>query len=287
MTIRAISSGLSLQGVSNVVVAPAGVTLTKVFSSPALFGNMASRVTINASNSGPYHAFNATITSLYDSFDSVSPLSVSTRFTQDLAPHAYLNQSYGITASQVVGNYTSSPVSITFYMGGAHLTENTTGPVLSLYQPAVASVTTVPASPTENHAFSVNFKITNPSSVTISSISFAVQVPNSVTLTNMNNATYSGGVLSISLGQLSPHGVYTAGVTAQATSGITLPFSKGTLTFSYAGETVNTAQSLKDVVVGEDVLVRYTIPTVLVLIAVLATAYYVRRKAAPSVPSSQ
>jgi hypothetical protein len=287
MTVKAMSSGLSLQGDSSLGVAPAGLKLTKVFLSPAMFGGMTTRVSINASNSGPFDAFNATVTSLSDSFDKVSPLSVSSRFTKDVAPDSYLNQSYTITASDVVGNFSSSPISLSFYMGGTFLTLNSTGPIVELYQQAVASVTTTPASPTENSAFAIDVKITNPSPVSLSNVRFTVPVPNSVTLGQLKNATLSGGTLTISAGQMLPHGTYAANLTAQATSGTTLPFSKSKITFVYAGATISTTLRLKDVVVGEDVLLRYTIPTAIVLVAVLATAFYVRRKAAPSVPASR
>jgi len=79
----------------------------------------------------------------------------------------------------------------------------------------------------------------------------------------------------------------TASASAVASSGITIPFDKAKLTFTYAGISINgVLPSKTGIAIGEDVTTRYLIPTGFILLAVLAVAFYVRRKAATSAPSS-
>jgi hypothetical protein len=287
---HAQNSGLNLTGASDGVVAPAGIVLSKQFSPTGMFGNMTSVVEINALNTGPFHVFNATIASAPDIFDSLSPTYVSTRFLSDVSPGSNLNQTYHVIvskSSQALGNWTSSPVSLSFFIGGTSMSLNSTGPAATVYQVPSVTVKTSPASPVEGKSFSVSVSLANPSAVAVSDVRYEVQIPTSATISGLRNATYSAGSLVMTVDQLPPHQTFSANITVQAASGTTLPFSKGSLTFAYLGVTVHEAGANHDVVVGEDVLLRYAIPTLLVLVAVLATAFYVRRKAAISLGSQR
>jgi hypothetical protein len=108
-----------------------------------------------------------------------------------------------------------------------------------------------------------------------------------MSVSNLQNAQLVGGALTMSQSMLGPHQSFSANATAQATSGVSLIFTKGSLSFQYSGTKVKGIIPSKDIVVGEDVLTRYTLPGAIVLVAVLAVAFYLRRRPAPTSPASQ
>ncbi len=289
------SGTFSLGGTSNAVAAPSGVVLAKRFASSALFGaasanaqGMLSKVYLSVSNAGPFHLYNSTVQSTADAFDAItSTSSVPLKSAQDIGPGSNLTASYTIAASNDYGNWSSSPAALRMYFGGALLSLTEPGPTISVYQPLTVNIATSPTAPTEGRAFSILVTIQNPSGVSVSDVEFSLPIPGAMSLSQLRNASTSGKNLVVSTSQLGPHASYSANVTASASSGISVLFRSGNLTFSYAGSTIQGSIPNKAIVVGEDVLTRYTLPTVLVLLALLAAVFYVRRKAAPTAPSSR
>ena len=281
------SGGMTFSGQSNPVAAPSGLRLSKAFSPSALFGGMSTQVSIQATNAGPFPFYNATFSSTGDSFDTVSGSSITSKSVRLLQPGGNVSFSYQVTAYETSGNHTSSKtVASPFFFGGTTYSISANGPNVFIYPPLSASITTSPASPTEGKSFTINIQVNNPSGVDVSNVQFKLPVPSGLTLSSLQNAQVSGGVLSVTAGALGAHGSVNASGAAVASSGILVPFNKATLTFTYNGVTVNGILPSKGIAVGEDVTTRYIIPTALVLLAVLAGAFYVRRLAAPSVPAS-
>jgi hypothetical protein len=160
--------------------------------------------------------------------------------------------------------------------------------VVGIYSPLSISIGTTPATPVEGKNFTVNFLITNPSGVSVSNVQFTLPVPSGLALSHLQSVQVSGGSLTISSATLAPHSSVRATAVAVASSGIIVPFDKGRLTFSYSGVTVSgVVPTTKGIAVGEDVTTRYLIPTGFVILVLLLTAFYVRRKAAPSAPVPQ
>ena len=289
LTFTAQASGYNLAGASNAVAAPSGVSISKQFSPPSLFTGMDSTVDLNLTNAGPWHYYNASILSTADVFDKIPASSSNPIATSsDVSPGRTLTATYTINASTTQpDNYSSTVATAKLFLGGVPYTLSQSGPVVDIYQPLTVSIQTNPSSPIEGHPFSIGVTISNPSAVPVTGVTFTLPIPSAMTLSQLQNAALSGGNLLVSVNQLGPHASAFANMTAQASSGITVLFSSGSLHFSYAGATLKSTLPNKDIVVGEDVLIRYTLPSALVLLAVLATAFYLRRKAAPSAPASQ
>jgi hypothetical protein len=287
---HAVAAGFNFTGASNAVAAPSGLVMAKRFSFPVLFQGMNPAVTLNVVNSGPFDAYNVTVQSTADRFDKLAVASaVPIKFDQDLAPGKNLTAPYNVVAIPVTsyGNLTSSPITLTAYFGGTPYALSKAGPIVGFYQPVSVSIQTSPTSPTEGKTFSIGVTIQNPSSVSVSDVRYSLPIPSSLALSDIQGATFSGGNLTVSVGSLAPQGSYTANATAEGTSGITVLFRSGKLTFTYLGVHLSGAVPNKDIVVGEDVLIRYTLPTIIVLLAVLAVAFYLRRKTTPISRASQ
>ncbi len=281
------SAGLNLTGRSTAIAVPTGIVLSKTFTPSRLFGGMTSRVVIQGINSGPFDVYNATISSSADAFDSISSSAAPSATAHIVAPGSKLNASYGVTASSTAsGNLTASPVSSTFFFGSESFILKGSVSVVSVYSPPVVSITTSPVNPTEGKSFTLNVGISNPSGVNVTNVLFTLPVPSGLGISQLQNAQLSGGVLSISLGQMGARSVYNATGSAVASSGITVPFDKAKFTFVYSSVTVSGKLPKGGILIGEDVTTRYLLPTALVFLALVATAYYMRRKTAPSVPAS-
>jgi hypothetical protein len=285
---QAFTSGVNVTGVSNPVAIPAGLALSKQFSPGELFGGMSSVVEISATNSGPLQLYNATVSSTVDSFDTLSSAAALKKTSASIGPGGNNSLSYGVTASQTFGNLTGTPAMVSFFFGGTFFTISGPTPRVEVYQPLSVTIFTYPTTPEEGKNFTITFSIRNPSGVPVSDVRFTLRLPSGVGLSNLHNAQISAGVLTINDTLLAADSVTTAKASAVASSGITIPFAKGTLTFSYAGVTVNgTVPTGSGIAISEDVTTRYLIPTAFVLLVLLFTAYYVRKKAAPTAAASQ
>jgi len=187
----------------------------------------------------------------------------------------------------VSGNESASAPSASFNFGGMAYSISGVEPRVLVYKPLTASINTAPTTPTEGQSFSIMIVINNPTGVSVSNLLFKLPVPSGLTLSEVQNAQVSGGVLTISSPTLAAHSSLNATGTAVASSGITVPFDKGTLTFTYQGVTINGRLPATGIAVGENVTTRYLIPIAIIFIVLLAVAFYVRRMAAPTVPASQ
>ena len=287
LTYQGLTSGFNLTGLSNALAVPTGLTLTKQFASTVLFSGMSTEVTMNAVNSGPFDFYNITIETSGDVFDIVNSSAVLVKFSQAVTPGGNVTTHYGIVANPTFGNQSSSVAAARLFFGGTQFIVNGSVPVVRVYQSVSASIKTSPASPNEGKAFSMEVTLTNPSAVTVSNVRYILPIPSFMSLSNFRNATFSAGDLNLSVSKLGPHDSYSANMTVRASSGVFKVSSTGKLTFLFSGMTLNGNRPTKDLGIGEDVLTRYILPTILVLVAVLAAAFYVRRKAGPTVPASR
>lgn len=280
------TSGYSFSGTSNPVDAPSGLRVAKGFTPSQLFGGMTSEVSVSASNAGPFTYYNATVRTTSDAFDTLTGSGSSSKTTAALAPSGNVSTSFGVTVAQTSGNLSSTPVTAAFFFGGVPYTIDAPGPRVLVYQPLTASITTSPSSPIEGKSFTLRVVINNPSGVPVSNVLFKLPIPSGLSLTNVQNAQVASGVLTVSVSTLAAHQSVNATGSAVASSGITVPFDKGTLSFNYNGVTVAGRLPAKGIAVGEDVTTRYIIPTGIVLLVLIAAAFYLRRLAAPSAPAS-
>jgi hypothetical protein len=287
MRFSGITSGSNVTGRSNPAAIPGGVQVSKQFNPHLLFGGMSSSIEVTATNAGRNPLYNASVTTTLESFATLVGTPALTRSASTVLPGGNLTLSYGVTANQVAGNLTGTVPVVTFYFGGTSFTIQGRAPSVEVYQPLQVSISTSPGSPIEGKNFTVTVQITNPSGVSVSNVLFTIPVPSGLGLSNFQNAAISGGVLSVSVATLAGHSSATGSARAVASSGITIPFDKAKLTFQYLGATVSgTLLSKNGIAIGEDVTTRYILPTAFILLAVLAVAFYVRRKAAPSAPAS-
>jgi hypothetical protein len=284
---KGTSSGFNETGISNPVAIPAGLVLSKQFTPAQLFGGMSSTIRVSATNAGPDQLYNATIASTVDSFDTLSGTAALTKVTPSLASGENSSLSYGVTATQTYGNLTGTPATAKFYFGGTLFTVSGPGPKVEVYQPLSVAITTTPSTPEEGKNFTVTIKISNPSGVDVFNVAFTLPIPSGVGLSNFNGAIFSSGVLAVNPGTLAAHATDTATVSAVANSGTTIPFKNAKLTFSYSGTAINgTVPTGSGIAIGENVTTRYLIPMAFIFVVLLLTAFYVRRKAAPTVPAS-
>ncbi|MDG7007977.1 MAG: hypothetical protein JRN06_07005 [Nitrososphaerota archaeon] len=271
----------SVAGASNPVAVPAGMVVTKQFAPSQLFGGMGSTVTVAATNAGPLSAYNATLSSKVDPFDTVPASAVLTKSLGSVAPGGNVTLSYGVTVLSVPGAQTAAVATASFYFGGTPFSIQGSAPKVNVYQPLGATISTTPATPEEGKNFTITIEITNPTAVQVSDVAFTLPVPSGVSLSGLVNAQVSKGLLTVSAGTLAAHGNLTATAGAVASSGITVSFTNAKLTFSYSGATIKgSVPNTSGITIAENVLTRYVIPTGFILIAVFAVAFYVRRKAA-------
>ncbi len=281
------SSGFNVSGTSNAVAIPAGLVVTKQFSPAQLFGGMKANVVVSAVNSGPLNVYNVTVGTSPDPFDTQSDSSALSKSSSTVAPGENVTFTYGVLTARVSGNLTGSVATAGFFFGGASSSMVGAGPRVQVYQPLGASISTSPSTPEEGKNFTITIKITNPTGVSVSNVQFNLPVPSGLGLSKLQGVQLSSGSLTFSPGTLAAHSSATATASAVASSGITVPFDKATLTFDYAGVTVNgVVPSKGGIAIAENVTTRYIIPTALILLAVLGVAFYVRWKSGPSAPAS-
>jgi uncharacterized repeat protein (TIGR01451 family) len=191
-----------------------------------------------------------------------------------------------VKAASASGSHNASQVVGRFYFYGSLFTTSALGPAVLVYQPLNASITTTPANPIEGKQFTLTVKISNPSGVPVSNVLLTLPLPSGLTVSSPTNAIVDTGKLEVEDASMAPNSTFTATAIGTASSGVTVPFDKATFTFQYGGVTVAGKLPSQGIAIGEDITTRYLIPTTLVLLALLATAYYVRRLAGVSAPAS-
>ena len=247
---------------------------------------MGSTITVTATNAGPTPAYNATVGSTDDSFVSVPSTAVLSKTAATIGPGSNVTLSYAVTMLDVTGTQTGTLATASFYFGGTPFTFSSSAPKAVALKPLSVSITTTPSAPEEGKSFTISIVVTNPTDVPVSGVLFTLPVPSGLGLSDLVNAQVSSGLLTVSTDSLGPHGNITASARAVAGSGITIPFQSAKLTFTYAGSSLSgTVPKATGIAISEDVLTRYIIPTGFVLLATLAAAFYIRRKAV-SAPAS-
>jgi hypothetical protein len=283
---QGLTAGVATQGITSPVGIPTGASVAKSFSPAQLFGGMISTVNVVASNAGPFSIYNVTFGSSVDLFDSLLSGATPSKTTAAIAQGSNSSLTYSVNASSVIGPQGSSASGIIFVFGGAQFTLSEPGPNVTVYQPLSASITTSPASTTEGKPFVLTISITNPSGVSVSNVLLTLPIPSGVTISQQQGMTLVGKNLTVQASSLGPHSMLNANATAEASSGITVPFNAARLTFTYGGVTVIGTVPSGGIAIGENVITRYVLPIGLVLLVLLAVAYYVRKLSQPNAPAS-
>jgi hypothetical protein len=283
----AASGSNNLTGRSNASPVPTGMAITKQFNPSQLFPGMTSQVTVSASNGGPFRFYNASISTTVDSFDS---LSVSSNLTKSAAlweSGASKSFSYSVTLTQVSGLQKGSVPTVNFFFGGTPFSLAGVEPSVSVYAPIAVTISTNPATPEEGKNFTMTLRVSNPSGVAVSDVHFTLPLPSGLGLSSLNGATVTAGILDIFDPALGSDSNVSASVRVVASSGIVIPFERAKLTFSYSGIIINGVVPKNGIAIAEDVTTRYIIPTGFIILVVLFVAFYVRRKAGATAPSSR
>ena len=280
------AAGTAVSGSSGVVPVPAGLVLTKQFSPQELFGGMTSLVSAMAENLGPTPVYNVTVSTTADPFDSPTNSSLLRQTGGSIAAGGNLSFSYHVSTAQTYGNQSAVPVSASFYFGGTTFTVKGGVPTVQIYQPLSVALTTS-AAPEEGKAFTLTVTITNPSAAQVSGVTFTLPVPPGLTFSSLQNMQATSKEVTVYFSSLGPRGTAVANASVVAASGQTFSMKDAKLTFVYAGVTVNGAvPTSSSVTIAENVLLRYTIPSAIVLVIALGVAFYIRRLAATA-PASQ
>ncbi len=284
---NASSGGLVLTGWSSPTALPTGLTATKSYAQSELFPGMTTDVNITINNAGPYEVYNATIGSTADSFDKITGSAGSATYAS-ISPGEVKTIAYTVNTTSASGSSTSSIVTEDFYFGGTLFNLQTPGPAIEVYKTLNATVTTTPASPTEGQQFEVNVVITNPSGVNVTGISLVLPFQSGTKLSlPSSDAAASGTKLTVTGAVLGANSSLDASVEATSPSGTAIDFTSATLTFTYNGVKLNGGVTQEAITVGENVTVRYYIPIAIAILALLGTAFYVKRKVSPIGPASQ
>ncbi|MDG7028140.1 MAG: hypothetical protein JRN16_07000, partial [Nitrososphaerota archaeon] len=281
-----VAAGTGITGYSNPVAVAAGLRLEKLYAPAQLFGGTSTLVTVLATNQGSAPLFNASVKASADAFDVVSNSPSLVQTAHSIPSSGNVTFSYRVTTSQLYGNLSGTPVTATFYYGGTQFTLDSPAPHVYVYPPLSVTVTSNPTTPEEGKPFKILVQIINPSGLQVSDVNFTLPLPSGITLSDLQSAQATSGDMTVYVGSLAPHGSASANATAVASSGISVPFSGAKLTFVYGGSTVNgVVPANSGIVISENVLLRYIIPSGFILLVTLGVAFYLRRMAtAPASP---
>lgn len=281
------SSGSNLTGESNAAPIPTGISVMKQFNPAQLFPGMTSQVSVAASNGGPFQFYNLNLGTTADSFDSPNGSPNLTKKATVWQAGVAESFSYSVTILHVSGLQTGTVPSASFYFGGTPFSLSGVGPTANVYAPLAIAISTNPTAPEEGKNFTISFQVSNPSGVPVSDVHFTLPLPSGLGLSSLRGATVTSGVLDIFASSLASGTSVNASARVVASSGIVIPFDKAKLTFSYSGITISGVVPKNGIAISEDVTTRYLIPTGFILLVILFVAFYVRRKAGSTAPSSR
>ena len=280
------AAGATVSGSSGSTPVPAGLVLSKQYSPQELFGGMTSTVTVLAENLGPTPVYNATVSTTNDAFDSANS-SLLHRAVGSIGRGGNATFSYQASMAQIYGNLSAVPVSASFYFGGTPFNLKGGRPTVQIYQPLSVTVTSAPLTPEEGKTFTLSVQVTNPSGVPVTDVTFTLPIPPGLSFSNLQNMQATSKQVTVFFSSLGARGTAVANASVVAGSGQTFSMSKAGLTFVYAGDTISgVVPTSASITIAANILIRYEIPTALVLVVALGVSFYIRRMAA-SVPSSR
>lgn len=274
--VTAAYDGLELSTYGQTYVIPAGISVTKTFSPDFGFPSSQSTVVVGVSNVGTVPVFNVTVSAGADSFDS-SPTGTTQQTYATISPKQSQSFNYTVTlTSGSLGNLTAEPVSTSFIFAGASQELSLGAATFSVLGPVVVYVTSFPTAPEENHNFTLNITLANPSSVTVSNVTYTLTIPPGLSV--ISGGSVSGHILTVSVPTLAPKSNSTVRLNLMANTYMTISTADSHLTFQYLGSTLSGTLPTLSVVVGIDVTTRYILPMVIAVFVALAAVVYVRRR---------
>jgi hypothetical protein len=283
------SGRISFGGSSGAFAVPAGLLFQKSLNPSPVIQGMQSRLTLSASNLGPFAFYNATLYALPDSFDSLPSTQPA---TQKFFPvirtgnSVSLNFSVNINPGQV-GNRSLSPAGAQFLFAGTRFSLLVPQATTLIYLPVQVTMPTSPSSPIEGNTFNVILSISNRAGVDVTNVQLTLPFPTGVQVVRAINASAANGVLRANINRLPAMSLYKANITLKANAGLSFGLPGGSITFSYAGTQIRGVLASQGVTVSEDVLTRYTLPVLVAILAILATTLIVRRRVSTISPASQ
>jgi hypothetical protein len=264
------------KGTTNMLGFPTGIKVEKIVSPEMLFRGMKTNMTVSVSNSGPGKYSNITVRTTQESFGKViSNLTSITNRT--LAAGKELFFSYAVSVTQSgKGNRTLSPVSVSMFFAGTKFTFSFQTGSVSLLPSPFATVTSSVKQPVEEREFNLLINITNPSSVAISNIRFSFVLPREVRVLSTSGAIFGNGNITVVIPSLPAGQSKTLNISVISSSSSAIDFSNAAFTFIYSNQVLRGSIATGGIVITENIVSRYLLPSFLALIAILAVSFYMR-----------
>jgi len=275
-TVTTDYKGLALHTFGGSYVIPAGITITKSFGPNAAFPGTSIAVTLGVSNVGSIPIYNATFGSGLDAFDKASTGS-SEKAVGELAPQATSSINYTVVVTQAAyGNLSGASASVSFLLGGETQGFSAGTSSMVVYQLPVATVTSSPSSPEENHDLTLSVTISNSASVAVSDVVYTLPIPDGVTV--VSGAALVNHEVTLTVPTIQPNSNDTVSLRLSSNTGLTIDTTSAHLTFQYLGATLTGHSIAAKVVVNVDATTRYTLPIVAAILIAIVAVVYVRRK---------
>lgn len=273
------SASKYFSGQTNMVGFPSGFSVSKYISPSMLFNGMNANVTVSLLNSGPGVYSNISLRTSQDSFDTV--VSNSTSYSANrLAAGDRLSFSYLVKVTQAgKGTKQLSPVSMSMIFAGRKFSFSLQNGTAEILPSPVVSFRTVPTQPVELKNFFLIINVTNPSRVTVSNLTFSMKIPRNIQVTRIisgGGVVNLNGSLKIVIPSMGPGQSNIYNITLTSSSGTVIDFSGSTFTFSYRNQLLYGTLPAQGIIINENTLSRYLLPSFLALIAVLAATFYIR-----------
>lgn len=284
------STDLRWVGISNVLELPTGLKVVKTVSPSLLFKGMKALSSIFVYNHGQGSYYNVTVSSSADNFDQIVSGNNTAKLLE-LRQGSNISLSYNLAIiSGNIGNNTMSPVSVNLFFGGRMFSLSlATGSIQILKEPFL-NVKVVPSMPKEGSEFFLLLNITNPSVVTVQNVYLSFRLPEGLNVVKLSNAEIVSRNITIAIPSLGPKQSYISNVSLVSSPNVSVDIEKSSFTFSYDNQNIRATLPSTGFVVLEDVTTRYILPSLLALLAILVSSFYLRfrisKKSNLVIPSS-
>ncbi len=261
------ASGLKIVRLAKSLVLPLGVKVLKDFETTANF--IGANITVDAKvvNKGSIPIFDVTLNVGEDTFLKMVDGEV-VHSAEELGKGESLGSRNKVMLLSA-GRFEVLKATASFTIAGSSVSQSSESVLVDVYEPITAEMTISPSSPVENQGFTLVLTINNPSVAPVQDVRVNVNLPSEIRVAE--------GSLQLTAEELGANTSVTRSASLVVGAPMVLSIDPPTVQFKYGEDTFRGTSKPLDILIEDNIPLRYGVPLIIAALLILATAFFARR----------
>jgi hypothetical protein len=167
------------------------------------------------------------------------------------------------------GRFEVLKATASFTIAGSSVSQSSESVLVDVYEPITAEMTISPSSPVENQGFTLVLTINNPSVAPVQDVRVNVNLPSEIRVVE--------GSLQLTAEELGANTSVTRSASLVVGAPMVLSIDPPTVQFKYGEDTFRGTSKPLDILIEDNIPLRYGVPLIIAALLILATAFFARR----------